>query len=513
MLLSKTAVADYLARDFRSYTWMKSLTADEIHAELRLLKVRPVFKTEPWLHQLVCFYVALAYPHFLFLLDMGLGKTKIVLDVMTQRLREKKLERALVVVPRLINMEGWAQAAAEHSNLEPWIVDISQIEAKTDALLNPRGDFTVIDYHGLQLAMSKKRGGNRKGWQKDDRKVEKLRRVYDGVVPDEIHMVGNHQSLWFSVLRHITRDPRLCLGLTGTLFARDFEAIWSQFYLVDRGETFGENLGLFRKAFFTAAIDERSGRETLSYNKGMTRQLNKMLAHRSLRYDESEVLDLPLLVRRRAHTELSSEAHEHYMRALDGLISADGVHAEMEAQWLRMRQIASGYLMWTDGDGDHKVVFKENTRLARLEDLIDSADGKVVISHEYTQSGQLIVDMLGRRKIDYEWLYGGTRDPRACLRRFLDDPKCRVFVMNSAAGGTGVDGLQKVSRYMLIYESPSGPTIRKQLVKRIHRPGQTERTFVYDLVSTPLDSGILAALDDDADLFAQVMTGKTKGFM
>jgi hypothetical protein len=83
MLISRRAVAEYLERDLNSYVWMKKLPLEKIERELSYLKVRPRFKTVPWLHQLVCFYICLCEPRFLLLLDMGTGKTKIILDVLT----------------------------------------------------------------------------------------------------------------------------------------------------------------------------------------------------------------------------------------------------------------------------------------------------------------------------------------------------------------------------------------------------------------------------------------------
>ena len=96
-------------------------------------------------------------------------------------------------------------------------------------------------------------------------------------------------------------------------------------------------------------------------------------------------------------------------------------------------------------------------------------------------------------------------------RRFLDDPACRVFVMNSEAGGTGNDGLQKVARYMVFYESPTPVITRKQTEKRVHRPGQKERVFIYDLaLKRSVDGGILTLLAEGKDLYSSVVGASQK---
>lgn len=518
MLISRRAVNEFLDRDFENFTWMKSLLREQIMRELAHLKVKPAFKTEPWLHQLVCFYIGLMYPRFLFLLDMGLGKSKILADLITQTQRERKLEGALITVPRLINIDSWTEDLAKHSDLEPWGINVSDTEEKWERLICPKGDVTIIDYQGLHLAVCKRIPAKKgKGYDLvwDAKKLTALMRRYNWIGLDEIHKLKNHNSLWFSIANQITKRAEFTYGSTGTLFGKEVEAIWSQFYLVDRGETFGQNLGPFRAAFFTAKMNPWKG-QVLTFNKSMDAPLHKMLQHRSIRYDEDEVLDLPARVMRTLSCDMGEEQREHYMRALEGLINAGGQVSALEAQWLRMRQIVSGYLAWSDGMGDHILRFKINPKLDLLESIIDSmGDTKIVVAYDYTETGRMIVDRVKEMGLGYEWYYGGTKDKSASRKRFLTDPKCRVFVMNSEAGGTGNDGMQAVARYLVFYETPPEPISRKQTLKRIHRPGQLRRSFIYDLVMRrSLDKGILEDIAEGNNVYAAVVTGKrnNRGF-
>lgn len=515
MLISRVAQREYLGRDFESFAWMKTLPREAILKELANLKVKPKFKTEPWLHQLVAFYVGLCYPRFLFLLDMGLGKSKILADLITQAQRERKLEGALILVPRLINIDSWVDDLAVHSELEPWPVNIPNAEEKRERLLYPKGDVTLIDYAGLHLAMCNKVKG-KKGkmqYERDDKLVKRLQKQYNFIGIDESHKLANHNNLWFSIVDQITKTAEFCYATTGTLFGKNVEDLWSQFYLVDRGETFGENLGLFRKSFFIATQNPWKG-TTYLYDPSMAGKLNKMLQHRSLRYDENEIpeIDVPSRAMRVRTCEMGLEQREHYLRAVEGIINASGVLGQLDAAWLRMRQIVSGYLAWHDEHGDHVLPFKHNPKLDALESLIDDmGDSKIVVCYDYTETGRLIVERVKKMGLGYEWFYGGTKDKSASRRRFMEDPKCRVFVMNSEAGGTGNDGLQKVARYMVFYETPCPPTTRKQTIKRIHRSGQTQRTFIYDLVMRrSVDKGILDAVEAGINLYDGVVNGKFK---
>lgn len=503
-------MAEYLGRDFASYLWMKRLLREEIVDELRRFKTPPSFKTNPWLHQLVCVYIGMCEPRFLFLLDMGLGKSKIVLDLITQAQREKSLSRALITVPRLVNIDSWMDDVERHSDLEPWHVMVESIEEKRERLLNPRGDLTIIDYQGLHWALCNKVKGKKGRMQlvRDEKLTRMAQKLYNFVGMDESHKLKNHEGLWFSIMRQLTKSADRVYATTGTLFGREVEDIWSQFFLVDHGETFGENLGLFRGSFFTAKMNPWKG-QTFVYDKSKTRQLNKMMQNRSLRYDDDEIDEMelprkmPPIVQR---FDMGQEQREHYLRAVEGVINAGGDPKAMEAPWIRMRQITSGYLKWNDTYGDHLIQFKHNPKLDALERLVDEmGDSKLVVVYVYTDTGRMICERLKSMKIDHEWFYGGTKDKPGSRRRFMEDPKCRVFVMNAEAGGTGNDGLQKVSRYMAFFESPA-VTSRKQTEKRIHRAGQTERVYYYDLVLRgSVDQGILNDLKDDRDLYDSVV--------
>jgi hypothetical protein len=511
MLIARAAVRAYLNRDFDSFLWMKELAREEILRELASFKIKPKFKTDPWLHQLVCFYIGLCYPQFLFLLDMGLGKTKILADLITHRQRQRKLEGALIFVPRLINVDTWVDDLAIHSDLEPWRCDVSEIEEKRERLLHPKGDVTIIDYPGLCLALTKKEKGKKGKNQlvRDDKLVAQVVKQYNFIGIDESHKVSNDNSLWFDVVNSITKHAEFCYATTGTLFGKDVQDVHAQFYLVDRGETFGENLGLFRAGLFKTKMSPWKGVQYV-FDEKMDRQLNKMIQHRSIRYEDDEVPEAEVPSKRMLTRTCSmgDEQREHYLKAVQGVLDAEGNLAKLDAAWIRMRQISSGYYVWDDAAGHHVLPFKHNPKLDLLEAILDEMgpQAKVIVAYDYTETGKIITDRLKSINVGFEWFYGGTKDKPGSKRRFLQDPKCRVFVMNSEAGGTGTDGLQKVARHMILYESPTSPITRKQTLKRINRPGAIGRSLFYDLImKRSVDRKILESVQEGIDLHQRVV--------
>ena len=509
MAVSREAVAEFLSREFDDWRWMKKLPRATLEAEVAALRLRPAFRTRPWDHQLACFLIGLSMPEFLFLLDMGAGKTKIITDLFTHRLRERKTSRALVFVPRLINIDSWQDDLDRHSDLHSNPIDCEDIEEKRERLLNPgKAEITIVDLQGLHWALCTRQKGKRT-LEVNDRFVRHAQKLYDFVVADEIHKLANHESLHHRLVNRMMNEASYRYGSTGTLFGKDVQALWSQFKLIDGGETFGPNLGIFRASFFEAKMNPWKG-TVYTFDKRKDRKLNRMIQHRSIRYEDHEIHDLPKRVPMRKVVEMSEEQREHYNRALEGLINAGGQLSELDAQWLRMRQITSGYLAWKDGAGDHVIRFKQNPKLDWLETKVEEmGDSKLVICHDYTETGAMICDRLKTMGVDHVWYYGGTKDKSATRRRFLNDPKCRVMVMNSESGGTGNDGLQKVAKYMIFYETPTPPITRKQTEKRIHRPGQLERSYIWDIIADrTLDGGILAQIAEGIDVHSKVVNGR-----
>lgn len=521
MNISRRAVADYLDRRFESFDWIKKVPPDQIRDELARFKVPPRFKVDPWPPQLACFFLAMTRPEFLFLLDMGAGKTKLILDIVSQLFRERRVRRALIGVPRAAVLESWVDATAEHSDLEPWPVTATSIDEKWGQLSNPRGDITIVDYQSLALAVTvKRKASKRPGGKKSDNelaldkdKMEQLRGLYDFSNWDESQYLGNHNSLWYTVARRISHQCLHSHATTGTLIDRDLEAAWAQFNIIDRGETFGPNLGLFRAAFFETKMHPFRGLQYIP-RAGMSGDFHRMLQHRSIAYTEAEIdANLPPKHEEVMVMKMGTEQREHYLRALDGVInSSKGDVNIKESQWFRMRQILSGYLAWEDGNGAHKLVFKENPKLIGLQRALDLVGHhKLVVVYQYTETGRMIYEWLRERGIGVAWYYGGTKDKGATKRRFTETSvgACQVFLMNFASAGTGTDGLQRVSSAMYLYETPTSPRERRQVVKRLWRPGQTRPVRIWDpVLERGLDAKILRSLKEGADFAEKFMTGK-----
>ena len=70
------------------------------------------------------------------------------------------------------------------------------------------------------------------------------------MILDESQRVKNEDTLNFDISNVISSKCDFTYLMTGTPFGRDPRDLWAQFYLMDRGETFGMNKSIFEQVYF-----------------------------------------------------------------------------------------------------------------------------------------------------------------------------------------------------------------------------------------------------------------------
>jgi SNF2 family DNA or RNA helicase len=296
--------------------------------------------------------------------------------------------------------------------------------------------------------------------------------------------------------------------LAGRPLGRDPTLMWSQQYLIDRGESLGETLGMFRAGFFK----ERRGHFSMyeyTFDEDKRDLLGAFMQHRAITYASSECQKLPKVTRIKEEVKLPDDIAGYYEKAVQALIAAKGNYTQTKNIFLRMRQLSSGFLgMKDDETGERaQIVFPKNPKLDRLLDLIEEIplDRKFVVFYEYTFSGRTIVKAIEEKlKIKCGWLWSGAKDRRTFQDRFDNDPKLRGAIVNNRLGSM-VLNLQ-AANYGFAYEAAAGVIDYEQARKRIDREGQLLPVFWYDLiVRGTADQTILDNHAEGEELFQAVL--------
>jgi hypothetical protein len=166
--------------------------------------------------------------------------------------------------------------------------------------------------------------------------------------------------------------------------------------------------------------------------------------------------------------------------------------------FVRLRQVASGYRVFTDPDGNERVLDFPSAKLNWLEEFLADFDPslKVVLFHEFVRTGHRLCLLLEKLKLKHTWLWGGAPDKRDAKDQFQfgDAP---VLVANHATGGLGID--LSAAHYLCVVESPVGAIGRQQMQMRPMARGSTP-LVLDDLVCAPVERRILQFHSESRDL-------------
>src|SRR5215469_1355079 len=234
-------------------------------------------------------------------------------------------------------------------------------------------------------------------------------------------------------------------------------------------------------------------------------ELRDKIAPYCFRATKAECLDLPPKIWEREQVELTPDQRRIYKElkknATSELEKDPPKHitaTRVITRMIRLHQLVCGYAI----DEEGKVIPVKHNRLERLMEILSEYKDKVVIWANYIYNINQIVE---RIKKDYSpqfvARYDGTNaDTRNDEeRRWKTDPHCRFMVATQQSGGLGNNWIE--ANLVIYYSNNYNLELRMQSEDRSHRGGQTKSVTYIDLVCPgTVDETIIGALRDKIDL-------------
>lgn len=506
------------------YNILKDMTRRQL---LSMVPKHFDFYTDPWTHQIASFVASISAEQFLLALDLGTGKTKVAIDVC--RYAEQTFEPVNGIVVCLNSaVEKWVEEIETHSKELTGVAVRGEVirdggwwdpstsivktakEAKLDVLCCDKVNLRVVSFESLRSICTDriKPKFGKKGFDQVNTKVlsQILSLRPNFFIVDESHKVKNKDALIFEIINTLSRNVRWRLLLTGTPFHNLLD-IWAQYYLLDRGRTFGSSFYRFRQDNFENKKRYLKSRGIEINNWVVTPEGKKYIMETmytsAIRYDESEVHDMPGKVFEVRKYRLSKEQRDDYLNIIKSFSDAKTKKKFGENATMTFRQICSGFILRTG------KVYKSNPKLELLQELVEGIidRDKVVIFHEFDMEYNLISKLLKKLRVNFTEINGRVKNKYANNKKFLTDEKCRVMVANLSSGSASID-LQS-ARYAIFFNNARSVIDRKQAIKRIHR-GKIERTrFYYDLIGeNTVEQSLYRNLKSGVNLFDEVMDQK-----
>lgn len=461
---------------------------------MRKLPVRPPIWDDLRTDQQTCLVIGARKRGFAFFNETGTGKTFLSIALMAYFRKTKETRVNLVLVPNKINKYEWRdEGFAKHAPHMKCVVLHGSTANKWKLIdENPGADAFVETYAGFVRMCSDLKEVKRKRKGKtikinklvpSKKLIKRCMELFDGVYLDESTYVKNKAALPWRLCNQLSKSAAAFFILTATPFGRDVTDVWAQVFLVDRGETLGETLGLFRAAFFEEKEGWFGGYEYKLKREGK-KAISRRLDNISIAYPADETV-MPHLSRFKKECVLGEDAVELYERAKAALLAARGEFTESKNAFMRMRQISSGFVGFKDDEEGNraKYVFETNPKLDALEALVTTfkPNHKFIIFHEFNYSAGVISERLRELGIKHVLINGMRKDGDKARAAFKSDPTVQCLVLSNSAGGYGLN-LQN-AKYGIYYESPVGAILRKQTEKRFDRQYSLHKTVIlYDLV-------------------------------
>ncbi|HSW73127.1 MAG TPA: DEAD/DEAH box helicase [Chlamydiales bacterium] len=305
--------------------------------------------------------------------------------------------------------------------------------------------------------------------------------VFELAIFDEIQIAKNYRSQTHQALRDI--DANMKLGLTGTPIENRLRELKSLFDIILPQYLPPENI--FRE-LFTNPIEKFKDPEKRAL-------LNKLVKPFILRRKKSDVLlDLPEKIEEISYCDLSEEQHKLYNEVVNGeknQLLTDLKDQQKAVSYthvfsllLKLKQICDHPSVFL-GDVEHynkHTSGKWELFMELLNEALES-DQKVVIFSQFLPMLSIIERYLRHKKIGFAGIKGSTKNRQEEMRRFKEDPDCRVFVASLLAAGVGID-LSNAS-IVIHYDRWWNPAKENQATDRVHRLGQSRGVQVFKLVT------------------------------
>ena len=473
------------------------------------------FKTKPYAHQLKALEMSWNKEVFAYFMEMGTGKSKVLIDNMSMLYDKGKINGVLIIAPKGV-YKNWYDSEipthlADHvqKKVVLWQALINKKqEQKLSVLFKPEMDLHI-------LVMNVEAFSTKKGLDF----AAKFLSCHETLVAlDESTTIKNPGA---KRTKNILRLSKLCKYrriLTGSPVTKSPLDLFTQCYFLDPFLLDFTSYYAFRNRYAEmreAHFGGRSVQLVTSYKN--LDELSETLKNFSYRVLKDDCLDLPKKTFMKRIIQMTPEQNKVYQQmkkmALAELNGKVTTTMNVVTQLMRMQQITCGHFKADDGTTQEI----KNNRITELIDTVDEIQGKVVIWAHWRNDIETIVKHLKEEYGDNSVVtyYGDTTtEKRQEAIKKMQDPESpvRFLVGTPQTGGYGIT-LTGAST-MIYYSNGYDLEKRQQSEARIDRIGQKKpMTYIDIIAEDTVDEKIVKSLRKKVNIATQVMGEELKAWI
>ena len=452
---------------------------------------------------------------FAYFMEMGTGKSKVLIDNMSMLYDKGLINGALIIAPKGVYKNWFDSEIPNHmaDHVEKTMVLWESTASKTkekelNTLFKSSHDFHILIMN--VEALSTKRG---------KQFAEKFLSCHKTLMAiDESTTIKNPGAIRTKTIIGLGKYVLYKRILTGSPVTKSPLDLYTQCWFLDPWLLDQQSYYSFRTKYALTRKINVNGRQieiVVAYrNLG---ELSEKLKPFSYRVLKDDCLDLPPKTFMKRTIQLTDEQKKVYdqMKKL-ALAELNGkmiTTVNVITQLMRLHQITCGHFKSDDGVTQ---TLKSN-RLDELMDVLSEMEGKAVIWAHYRYDIEVIVEAIKKEYGDKSVVtyYGDTStDDRQKAIKLIQDPKSEVrFIVGTPqTGGYGIT-LTGAST-MIYYSNGYDLEKRQQSEARIDRIGQEKHMTYIDIIAEgTVDEKIVKALRTKVNIATEVMGEELKDWI
>jgi SNF2 family DNA or RNA helicase len=465
------------------------------------------FKTKPYKHQLDALQDSWDKENFAYFMEMGTGKSKVLLDNAAMLYDKGKINGLLIIAPKGV-YKNWYDSEIpthlpDHIFKKMVLWKTSDKSKKQQQLLNTLFE-TGSEFHILLM--------NVEAFSKGDGAAfaYKFLSCHNAMIAiDESTTIKTPTSNRTKNILELREHAKYRRILTGSPVTKSPLDLFTQCAFLDPWLLNHTSYWTFKARYAVTRKIRVQGRQVeivVGYrNLG---ELSEKIQPFSKRVLKDDCLDLPKKTFMKHIVEMTKEQKKVYKQMkeeaiayLDGKVLSS---ATVMTQLMRLHQITCGH--FTPDDGEIKNL--PCNRMTELMDILENVHGKAVIWSHYTHDVRRIIEEIKRVYGDdsvVDYFGQTTSDERSKnIKKFQNDDNCRFFVGTTHTGGYGIT--LTAASTMIYFSNGYDLEKRQQSEARIDRIGQEKPMTYIDIISEDtVDDRIVKALRSKINIANQIM--------
>lgn len=403
-------------------------------------------------------------------LDCGLGKTITTLTAINELMYDSfEISKVLIIAPLRVAQSTWKEEIEkwDHLNLLRYSIAVGDEKERLKAL-KQNSDIYIINRENVDWLVTK----------------SGIDFNFNMLIIDELSSFKSHTSKRFKSLLKIRPYFERVVGLTGTPSSNGLMDLWAEFRVLDLGERLGRYITHYRNEFFLP--DKRNGAIIFSYKPqpNAEERIYRRLADMTISMKSTEYLKMPELILNDLEINLSEEDQIKYKKFKKEMVMTiqekeiDAINAASLSN--KLIQLANGSIY----DEDKKFYEVHNKKLDKLEEIIESANGKpVLVAYWFKADKERIEKRFKVREIKT------AGDIKQWNKGMID-----LALIHPASAGHGLN-LQSGGSTLVWFSLTWSLELYQQTNARLYRQGQKDTVVIHHLITkNTIDEDIMKSI-------------------